>query len=48
MGSANESEYYLILAKDINYLKEETFNNLFNIINEVKAMLIALINKVRE
>ena len=47
LGSANESEYFLILSKDLTYLNEENFNSLFNIINEVKGMLIALINKVR-
>jgi four helix bundle protein len=47
LGSANESEYFLILFKDLNFLNEENFNTLFNIINEVKGMLIALINKVR-
>lgn len=47
LGSANESEYFLILSKDLTYLNEENFNTLFNIINEVKGMLIALINKVR-
>lgn len=46
-GSANESEYFLIPSKDLNYLNENTYNTLFNIINEVKGMLIALINKVR-
>lgn len=47
LGSANESEYYLILSKDLKYLKEKVFQELFNLINEVKGMLIALINKVR-
>lgn len=47
LGPANESEYFLILCKDLTYLKENLFNTLFNIINEVKGMLIALINKVR-
>lgn len=47
LGSANESEYFLILSKDLTYLNEENFNTLFNIINEVKGMLITLINKVR-
>ncbi len=47
LGSANESEYFLILSKDLNYLKQEIFDNLFLIINEIKAMLISLITKVR-
>ena len=47
LGSTNESEYYLILSKDLKYLEEDLFQILFNLINEVKGMLIALINKVR-
>lgn len=47
LGSANEAEYYLILSKDLKYLSVENFDTLFKIINEIKAMLIALIAKVR-
>lgn len=47
LGSANESEYYLILSKDLSYLKEQIFQTLYNLINKVKGMLIALIKKVR-
>ncbi|WP_379086177.1 four helix bundle protein [Pedobacter sp. UC225_65] len=47
LGSANETEYFLILSKDLNYLSEEQFSILSNDINEVKAMLISLIGKVR-
>jgi four helix bundle protein len=47
LGSANESEYYLLLSKDLLYLKPDAFESLNKIINEIKAMLIALINKVR-
>lgn len=47
LGSANESEYYLLLSRDLNYLKEEDFAELLKTINEIKAMLIALITKVR-
>ncbi len=47
LGSANESEYYLILSKDLHYLKEDDFSELLKAINEIKAMLIVLITKVR-
>lgn len=47
LGSTNETEYFLILSKDLEYLKEDNFNELFSQINEIKAMLIALISKVR-
>ncbi|WP_316735192.1 MULTISPECIES: four helix bundle protein [Pedobacter] len=47
LGSANETEYFLILSKDLDYLTEEQFTILSNSINEVKAMLINLISRVR-
>ena len=47
LGSSNESEYLLILSKDLNYLNQPIFDKLFSAINEIKAMLIALIGKVR-
>lgn len=47
LGSANETEYFLILSKDLSYLSEDEFLNLSSSINEVKAMLISLIGKVR-
>ena len=47
LGSTNESEYFLILSRDLNYLLNEKFEILFMLINEVKGMLISLINKVR-
>jgi four helix bundle protein len=47
LGSANEAEYFLILSKNLKYLIEEKISQLYNLINEVKRMSIALINKVR-
>ncbi|MGC4037468.1 MAG: four helix bundle protein [Chitinophagaceae bacterium] len=47
LGSANEAEYFLLLAKDLRYLGETGFIELEDNINEIKAMLISLINKVR-
>ena len=47
LGSSNETEYYLILTKDLKYITEEVYQDLFAKINEIKAMLIALITKVR-
>jgi four helix bundle protein len=40
LGPANESEYFLILSKDLLYLKEENYITLYNLINEIKSMLI--------
>lgn len=47
LGSANETEYFLILSKDLDYLTKDEFTILSNSINEVKAMLISLIGRVR-
>jgi len=47
LGSSNEAEYFLILSKDLKYLTEAEFGELLKMINEIKAMLIALITKVR-
>lgn len=46
LGSANETEYYLLLAKDLNYLVSQSFTELTNQINQIVAMLIGLISKV--
>ena len=47
LGSANESEYFLILCRDLRYLSDEKFDILSSLVNEIKAMLISLVNKVR-
>ncbi len=47
LGSANESEYFLILANDLGYIEQKDFVPLSVSINEIKAMLISLISKVR-
>ena len=47
LGSANESEYFILLAKDLAYINTEKLETLSKLINEIKAMLIALIAKVR-
>lgn len=48
LGSAHECEYCCLLAKDLNYLDQEIYNKTNSLINEVKAMLIGLIKKLRE
>lgn len=47
LGSANEAEYFLILSKDLEYLNQKNFELLLQAVNEIKAMLISLIGKVR-
>ncbi|MFT3679270.1 MAG: four helix bundle protein [Ferruginibacter sp.] len=48
LGSSNETEYFILLAKDLNYLSIADYEILMKLVNEVKAMLIALIGKVRQ
>ncbi|WAC41911.1 four helix bundle protein [Pedobacter sp. SL55] len=47
LGSANETDYFLLLCRDLNYISETEFLELENTINAIKAMLINLITKVR-
>jgi four helix bundle protein len=47
LGSANEAEFFLFLSKDLYYLGQQDFDTLEKSINEIKAMLISLIAKVR-
>lgn len=47
LGSANETEYFILLSKDLGYLSIENYETLNKLVNEIKAMLILLIQKVR-
>lgn len=47
LGSSNEAEYFILLAKDLNYLAFGNYEVIIKDINEIKAMLIGLIGKVR-
>lgn len=47
LGSANETEYYIILTRDLGILSVEDFDSLSIRINSIKAMLINLITRVR-
>ncbi|MDM1549255.1 four helix bundle protein [Empedobacter falsenii] len=47
LGSANETSYLLFLAKDLNYITAEEFQDLENKIEQIKAMLIKLIQKIK-
>ena len=46
-GSANELEYHLILARDLEILDNNTHNTLELGLIEVKKMLASLITKIR-
>lgn len=45
-GSANEAEYQLLLAYHLKYVQLESYQSLDCLINEVKRMLIAFIQKL--
>jgi four helix bundle protein len=45
-GSLEETKYHLILAKDLGYLKEEDFNDLNNMCDEIGKMLYAFHKKL--
>jgi four helix bundle protein len=47
MGSASELEYQLILARDLEYLRHETFEQTLLELTEIKRMLNAFIQKLR-
>jgi four helix bundle protein len=42
LGSANETEYLLILSKDLKYLTEESFYDLESKINTIKSKIYKL------
>ena len=45
-GSTSESEYQLLLARDLGYLEDEPYLHLDQQVNEVKRMLNSLIQKL--
>lgn len=47
LGSANETEYLILLAKDLQYISKNDFDIYQEKISKIKAMNINLINKVR-
>ncbi len=47
MGSANELDYHLLLARDLEFLAHPTYEKLENELTEVRRMLNALIQKIK-
>jgi len=47
LSSSNEIDYQILLTKDLGYISQEQYELLKNQIGEIKAMLIALISKLR-
>ena len=48
LGSANELEYFILLAKDLQYIEISTYQILTTEINEIKRKLYSLSKKLRE
>jgi len=47
MGSASELEYFLLLARDLNYLSSSTYELMATDVGEMRRMLNSLISKVQ-
>lgn len=47
MGSASETEYQLILARDLDFLSKDPYEKLHNEVEEVKRMLASLLKTLR-
>lgn len=47
MGSASESEYQILLSRDLNYIDDNTFKQMNDKVTEIKRMLSSLINKTK-
>ena len=45
-GSASETEYHLLLARDLEYLPAPTHDDLYGLVSEVKKMLGAFHRKL--
>jgi len=46
MGSASETEYELILARDLEFLANDNYESLHNEVEEVKRMLASLLKTI--
>lgn len=46
-GSASETEYLLLLVKDLNYISEDEYDILLQDITEIKKMLATFITKLK-
>jgi len=47
MGSASETEYQLILARDLEFLAKDSYEKLHTDVEEVKRMLASLLKTLR-
>ena len=46
-GSASETEYHLLLAADLEYLKKDVYTDLNDRVQEVKRMLTGFIRRLK-
>jgi four helix bundle protein len=46
-GSASETEYHLLLAKDLKFMSEKDYEIAEKKLNELQRMLTSLVQKVR-
>ena len=46
-GSASETDYHLLLARDLNFLKQDAHAKLSNDLHEIMRMLSAFLQKLR-
>jgi len=47
MGSASETEYHILLAKDLNLLCASDYQQLTEYVTDVKKMLASFIKKLK-
>ncbi len=47
LGSASELEYHFLLARDLNFISEESYKSLDHSVVEIKRMLASLACKVQ-
>lgn len=47
LGSAYESEYHLLLARDLRYITDEQYQYLLEMLIEVRMMLSGLLRKLK-
>jgi four helix bundle protein len=47
LGSSNEVCYQILLSKDLGYISADKYDEVNKTLHEIQAMLIALINKIR-
>jgi four helix bundle protein len=47
LGSANELDYHLLLARDLKFIRPEEYAELSQQAKELKSMLAALVRKLK-